>query len=216
MNFFGHAAVAELSGVDDPAALGAMLPDFASMLGMRMAGVDDGAVARGVTLHHATDEVFHRAPAFVTLCGHAVEELETRGLSRGSARAVAHVGTELLLDGWLVQQGIGVETYGAALTAAGHDGLRDRVRWRAPRAAERVAWLIDQLRHHGPPRDYADTRVVADRLARALQRRPRLRLSPEDLPRVEVWLEAFGPRVHAQAPGLLQHVRRGLAHPSSP
>jgi hypothetical protein len=211
MNFFGHAAVADLTGARADEALGAMLPDFAGMVGVRLREVSDEGVARGVALHHATDEVFHAAPAFVRLCAEAVDALDALGLGRGSARAVAHVGTELLLDGWLVGQGIGTGTYVAALGDAGDDGLRGRVHWHGEEGTTRVAWLIDRLRDHGLPRDYADAHVVTDRLARALHRRPRLRLSPEALPRVEGWAEAFRPRVWAHAADLLQHVRRGVA-----
>jgi hypothetical protein len=216
MNFFGHAAVADLTGVGPGAALGSMLPDFAGMLGLRLMGVQDTDVARGVALHHATDEVFHRAPAFVALCADAVAELESRQLDRGSARAVAHVGTELLLDGWLVGQGLGTEAYMAGLAAAGDDGLDGRVLWRDPQGSTRLAWLVRRLRHFGLPHAYADPGFVTERLERALHPRPRLRLAPERLPDVHAWVGDWQPRVHACAAELLHHVHRGVAsHPNA-
>jgi hypothetical protein len=217
VNFFGHAAVADLQGACAAGALGAMLPDFAGMLGLRIEGVEDEVLARGVALHHVTDDVFHGAPAFLDLCTRAVDDLEAAGVGRGSARAVAHVGTELLLDGWLVESGHGTATYLAALQSAGDDGLERKVRWRGTGGAARLAWLVERLREHGLPHDYGEAAFVTERLERALHRRPRLRLAPEQLPLVERWAAAARPAVRACAADLLDHVRRGVeCHPDLP
>lgn len=61
VNFFGHAAVATWSSDEAGVALGAMLPDFQSMSGARMASSPDAGVAAEVELHHRTDAVFHSA-----------------------------------------------------------------------------------------------------------------------------------------------------------
>ena len=65
MNFFGHAAVASWRIGRGGLPLGAMLPDFASISGARSLSAKEAEVARGVALHHRTDEVFHAAPSFV-------------------------------------------------------------------------------------------------------------------------------------------------------
>jgi hypothetical protein len=50
------------------------------------------------------------------------------------------------------------------------------------------------------------TRVVVERLERALSRRPRLMIAPEDLPKVSDWVELFRARVVACAPGLVNEL----------
>src|SRR5690349_22770486 len=99
VNFFGHAVMAALEN-DAPAfVLGAMLPDLSSMAGARIERVHDETVAAGVAHHHRIDHAFHACAPFVRLCSSALETLEARGVSRAAARAVGHVGSELLLDG---------------------------------------------------------------------------------------------------------------------
>src|SRR5262245_48694449 len=92
MNFFGHAAVAQREREEPRFVLGAMLPDFCGMAGVRMSPPEDAALAEGVALHHATDRAFHAAPVFVSLCASALAQLEADGVARASARAVGHVG----------------------------------------------------------------------------------------------------------------------------
>src|SRR5690606_3246840 len=76
MNFFGHACVAARIDSDPRVLLGAMLPDFASMSRTRLAGSEDPAVAAGIALHLATDDVFHGARGFLTLYSRGIDRLE--------------------------------------------------------------------------------------------------------------------------------------------
>ena len=106
MNFFGHAVIASRSdaargSVRAEFVLGSMLPDFASMLRMRPPRVTSRALEEGLRHHHATDDAFHGSESFLEFSRHASIFLGARGLSRGSARAVAHVGVELIVDGAL-------------------------------------------------------------------------------------------------------------------
>jgi hypothetical protein len=94
-----------------------MLPDFATMCGARLAEIDHPELRAGIALHHRTDRVFHASSHFLALCGDARRDLLARGLGRGHAQAVGHVGVELLLDGWLVEQPKARETYAAACAA---------------------------------------------------------------------------------------------------
>ena len=123
MNYFGHAAIASWhvapTAPDSGAtALGAMLPDFATMSGTRLADPTDAGVARGIDLHHETDAAFHPLPVVLALMRELDERLDAAGCARGPRRAVAHIGVELLLDGVLVED----ETYRASyLAALAHD-----------------------------------------------------------------------------------------------
>src|SRR5262245_49760363 len=101
MNFFGHATVACARDAAPRFVLGSMLPDLAGMASLRIRGVHDPELERGVELHHATDRAFHGLPPFRAVCSAALTLLEPQGVSRASARAVGHVGAELLLDGLL-------------------------------------------------------------------------------------------------------------------
>src|SRR6185503_17388999 len=82
--------------------LGAMLPDFATMSGARLAESTDAAIAHGVDLHHKTDAAFHHLPPVLALMRELDHKLDAGGCARGPRRAVAHIGVELLLDGVLV------------------------------------------------------------------------------------------------------------------
>jgi hypothetical protein len=207
MNFFGHAVVAEWFEGGPRYLLGSMLPDFASMSGTRLNPVTEPQVAAGVALHHRTDDAFHRAPSFLHLMAFARERLEAREVGWGTARAVAHVGSELLLDGVLLEHHhtapyLDALDAAAALTrdqALGH-AFRD--------SGAGFATLLQRLRDAGPPLAYQDPARVADFLERALSRRPRLRFQPGDKARVVDVLVALRPEVAQHAAPLLAHLRQ--------
>ena len=121
VNFFGHAAVASWHADDGGWLLGAMLPDFASMIGARLDAQPDPRLAAGVAHHHATDAAFHHAPAVVGLMRDAEARLTARGVRRGPTRAVAHVGTELVFDSYLIASHGEEREYVASLESA-HPG----------------------------------------------------------------------------------------------
>ena len=212
MNFFGHATVASWTPEATPAfVIGAMLPDFATISGARSVRATHPEAIGGVALHHATDAVFHAAPDFVVLTRHARLQLERGGVANGSARAAAHVGIELLLDGTLVTDDRAGDLYVQALRdAEAHIACAD-----ADDGA-RIARFLDRLRDAGIPYSYADPRVVAGRVERALSSRPLLALPAG---RADVLANAFADvaaDVRGRAGSLLADVRRGLSpsHPS--
>lgn len=208
MNFFGHATIAlEERGSDDAGryVLGSMLPDFASMARLRMAGVDDPEIEAGVALHHRTDDAFHGAPTFVALMGDAQDELEEAGLGHGSAMAVAHVGVELLLDGELVVR--------AGVPASYHDALataKAPIRWRQADGEARWEYLRTRLQTAPLPDGYRDPTFVAERLVRILAGRPRLALAPAGIEAVFAWSRRARAPVADAADDLLDEVRARL------
>ena len=112
MNYFGHAAVASWTTSVPRVLLGAMLPDLATMCAARLAAADaqpDPDLARGIALHEATDAAFHKLPAATALMRELDDRLDRAGCARGPRRAVAHVGTELLLDGVYIDDADGVQ-----------------------------------------------------------------------------------------------------------
>ena len=104
MNVLGHASVALAWGDDDPAfVLGAVLPDLASMVGVRVdRSMFGGAVGDGMRCHIDADAIFHDHPEFRAGSAALRRDLADQGLDRGPVRAVGHAGWELLLDGTLV------------------------------------------------------------------------------------------------------------------
>lgn len=216
MNFFGHAAVAAWRDASPPFLLGAMLPDFCSMARARLVEVSHPAVSAGVDLHHRTDAIFHGTPTFVGICRNSVRELTGLGVARGSARAVAHIGAELFLDGVLVggeATSAAREAYPEALAQAREDRLGQDLRFRDPEGARRFHHVRARLEAWGIPDGYGDPEFVGDRLVGALRTRPRLALTPEDESRVRRWLPGAKLQVVARAPQLLDEVRAGLVAP---
>lgn len=206
MNYFGHAAVASWQTSDAGVVLGAMLPDFATMVGARLADAADPAIARGIALHHATDAAFHHLPAVTGVMRELDDRLAELGCARGPRRAVAHVGMELLLDGVLVDELAYREVYLAAIASdpAG-------VRWRDDGGDERFPKLLERLRSYGVPDDLRDATSITQRLQRILAGRPLLAPSVDDLRAIRVALADIQPRVAIARETILRGVRAGLA-----
>ncbi len=205
MNYFGHAYVASWRSPDPGVALGAMLPDFTTMSGARIAGVDDAPIRDGIELHHATDAAFHRLPAFVALSRELEERLRAAGVGRGPTRAVGHVGVELLLDGALV-----AEPEPRALYLAALEVPLDAIRWRDPGDDERFLWLHRRLREHGVPDDLTRPESCAARVLRMIAHRPLLRASGAEAEEVRRALADFAPVVRARAATIVRGLRAAL------
>lgn len=198
MNVLGHthAAAARRPG-DLRFVLGAVLPDLASMAGVRL---DDrarrGTLGEGIRCHYAVDRAFHAAEAFRLGVAALRADLLAAGLATGPARAVAHAGWELLLDGTLVGTAT-EETYRAALVHGPEAGA-------AVRPDHRERWLT-VTRQWGapPPLRYDDAGWVAERLHGMLERRPRLRFAATEVGSVAAVLDRHADRVRSAAPGVL-------------
>ena len=204
MNVLGHASVALAWGGDDPAfVLGAVLPDLASMVDVR---VDRsrlvGPVGDGMRCHIDADAIFHDHPDFRAGSAALRRDLAGQGLERGPVRALGHAGWELLLDGTLV---------GSPTEAA---------YWRALDVGElaldaitepgRGRWLgFLSYRRRRPRLRYDDPRWVAERLHDLLARRPRLQFSREEVPAVANVLGAHAGQVAAVGPRVLATVTAG-------
>jgi hypothetical protein len=203
VNFFGHAAVASWSSDSPAVMLGAMLPDFATMSGARIAndGAHDAAIGRGIDIHHATDATFHQLPVVTGLMRDLDTLLVERNCARGPRRAVAHIGVELLLDGVLVDEPAYRDAYTRALA---HEG---EPVWRELDDPARYAVLIARLRAYGVPDDLRDPLKITHRLARMLGHRPLLAPSPADLAAIRDALTVYKPRVDVAAETVLRALR---------
>lgn len=211
MNFIGHAIVASRRSRSAPYLLGAMLPDFCSIARARLREVTHEEIASGVAFHHATDAVFHEAPTFIRLCTVGVRELAELGVERGPARAVAHIATELLLDGHLLgAHAPPHREYHEALTLARQDRLGEHLIFRRAEHGERFHRVRARLEAWGIPDRYADPIFVAERVAAALRGRPRLALSDAAAACVGEWMPAAQRRLVAHADELLSEVDEAL------
>jgi hypothetical protein len=208
VNFFGHAVVATWSTPTSGCVLGAMLPDFATMSGTRLAadGGSDVEIERGIALHHATDAAFHQLPPVLALMRELDAKLDAAGCARGPRRAVAHIGVELLLDGVLVAEPMYREHY---LAGIAHDP--SGIAWREESDAARFAVLIARLRAHGVPEDLQRPEAIAQRLHRMLSHRPLLAPSATDLAAIRACLVDYKPRVDVAAETVLRALRATLA-----
>ncbi|HEX4452010.1 MAG TPA: hypothetical protein VH143_14125 [Kofleriaceae bacterium] len=206
MNYFGHAAVSSWSDASPARALGAMLPDFAGMLGAKLADGSDREIADGIALHHATDHVFHTLAPVVALMKDLDAQLDQLGCARGPRRAVAHVGVELLLDGVLVADEAYRAIYSAALACD-----PARVSWQTADDAARFTILVDRLRGYGVPDDLRDPGAITSRLARILAPRPLLAPSPSDLRAIGTALADHQRRVTIATETVLRGLRVQIA-----
>lgn len=209
MNFVAHAYVASWQRGEAAFALGAMLPDWFGMLGQRLPAVPSSVIAEGVAHHHAVDEVFHASPTFLALQGRTRALLEERGAPRGPARAVAHIGVELLLDGVLGREAEVRRVFDAAGDEA---RALDPAHALAlgPLAASAWSRMVPRLLEADFPVRYGDVRFVAARLGNILEDRPRLALSPHVRAMLPGVLADVQASVEATHGALLAEVRAGL------
>jgi hypothetical protein len=204
MNVLGHASVALAWGGDDPAfVLGAVLPDLASMVHVRIdRSLVGGPVGAGMRCHFDADAIFHDHPEFRAGSAALRRDLASHGIDRGPVRAIGHAGWELLLDGTLV--GLPAEAaYWRALDVGelALDALAE---------ADHSHWLgFLGYRRRRPQLRYDDPPWVAERLYDLLARRPRLRFSREEVPAVAKVLAAHAGEVAAVGPGVLTAVTDG-------
>lgn len=208
MNYFGHAAVASWQTTGDAlagVALGAMLPDFGVMCSARIASGGTVHVDAGIALHHATDAVFHHAPAVTALFRDTEARLEARGVRRGPMRAAAHVGVELLLDGVLLDDARHRDAYTAGLA---HDPAP--LVWREDGDAARFATLLARLRGYGVPDDLRRPRAAAERIFRMLAGRRLLAPDATERAAIADVLENVAPRIAVAAPTVIRQVAAGL------
>ncbi len=168
VNYLGHAVLAFHVAEDPAFALGAMLPDLASMAGFSIDEVEP-RVSAGVRFHHQTDAIFHEAPEFIEGQRFVRQRLLELGVRKGPARAMAHIGIEFMIDAAFVPH----EGYLDALAL----GAKDMGIWRSGGpTASRAAALCDRLYALAwTPHEVSPERL-SERLMGAL--RSRIRLAP--------------------------------------
>jgi hypothetical protein len=213
VNFVGHIAAGLRAGGDREAPLflvGTALPDFASMARARLLHTANGALGEGMAMHHAVDHAFHAQEWFVDLERELRASLSQDGLPDGAARACAHVGPELLLDGALLDEADVARGVGDV-----YDELADppavvvdlvtsdeRGRWR-----DHLVGVTRRL----DPLAYRDPDVVARRLHAVTSRRPRLAFDGALVAAVAVRMHHVAPHVRASAPAVLDRVSTAVA-----
>lgn len=202
LNFYAHACLAADDNADPYFVAGAMLPDFAPALNLRLKDLAEEApeaIAAGIRHHRAVDLAFHGQPAFLDLTERWRDRLSRElGLRRGVARAVAHVGIELLLDGWLVGDGAPRPAYRAGLEAG-----RQHYAERCPALGD----AFERLLASPLPRAYSDPEVAAERIRRILSRRPRLALDSQTVSELVPALGQLSTELAVHAEELVQGSR---------
>ena len=209
MNLVGHVAVAvRCAPVASPEYLaGSMLPDLAAMARVHLAQAG-GDLGDGVAVHHAADAAFHSSRWFNDRNQELRDALLDVGVDRGAARACAHAGLEMLLDGGLVADArvrrASDEAFGI-LTARG--ATRDAVRELAPpdhreRWGERLQLIGTSI----DIRDYRSPDAIAHRLHRMTSGRRRIELPAAQVTAVSGQLARFQPAVLADADAVVADV----------
>lgn len=215
MNFLGHALVARRheatrGPIRDEFVLGAMLPDFASMLRARPPVTALAELTEGVSFHHRTDDAFHGSSSFLAFSRQAVSFLDEHGVARGTARAVAHVGVELLLDAAFAREPAANEAYLSALAQASQARIRELIRWQTVEQSRRFEQLCHNLLERGRFQENPKSELVAQRLQNILADRPRLAMDDRGLSVVRDWVESARSQITSGAPQLLREVEQRL------
>lgn len=98
-----------------------MLPDLCAMARQPCTLGNGAEVDAGHNFHLATDAVFHQTEMFVHHNLRVLTDLRRIGISRGPARACAHMGVEMLIDAQLVINPDYFEAYLRALRWGAHE-----------------------------------------------------------------------------------------------
>jgi hypothetical protein len=210
MNYFGHAAVAVWQSQDRGFVLGSMLPDFATMIAAHPPAAAHLEIEAGMRFHHRTDEVFHRSVVFRELAASAFAWLTAHGVRRASARAVAHIGVELALEAPLARDEAARRAYLAALDGAAEAELGQYVGWASGDERARFGRLREALVARGVATGDVAPDLVAQRLRRALARRPRLALDDAAEATVRDWVADACPAIAARVEPLVAELATHL------
>jgi len=205
VNFVGHIAVGAGVAGDAEFLVGTAAPDFASMARTRLRGSVAGALADGIAWHHATDRAFHADEWFLAMERDLRAGLLADGLPDGGARACAHVGVELLLDGEFVREPDVHDAVGRVYVEIGEPSDAvvelaeppERARWH-----EHLVGISQRL----DPTSYADADAVGRRLHTITSRRPRLAFPSTMVDVVSARLRALQPRIADDAPTVLRRM----------
>ena len=185
-----------------------MLPYFIGMLRLGRPTIHDATLATGVAFHHGTDEVFHELASFHRLSRQAFAWLSDHDMPRGPARAVAHIGIEMLLDEVMAADELARDAYRAALRVP----LMPLIVFPNAADAERLAGLQEALltrtANYAPP----TPELVAERIRRTLAGRPRLATDEAGQALLGTWVTLTRPHVLAEAPEVLATLRARLAN----
>ncbi len=208
MNLVGHVAVAvrDTPTAAPPYLLGCMLPDLAAMARLRI-GPAPGELGGGVAFHHATDAAFHSSRWFNRHNQSLRDHLLEAGVDRGPARACAHAGLEMLLDGELAADPLVSDAVARAFTSVHRPPtaavVRDLVaedsrgEW-----SQRLTMIGESL----DPLSYRSPDVVAHRLHRMTSGRTRIELHAAQIPVVAAVLAAYRPDALADAFAVVDEV----------
>ncbi len=218
MNVGGHIVVAASVAPEEPVVwLGAALPDLGAMGRFRLLGsTPDPEVTRGIAMHHRTDDVFHSHPWFTGLMSRLRASLKEAGLDRGAARAIAHVGPELLLDGELLRRPGQTDAVDTTIRLLDEPELRARLRSLVSpdMATDWIEHLASVAGHPSPP-DHHDPHAVAQRLHRILRRRPRLAFDADQVAAAAACLDAEHERLLSGVDELMSDLIRDVSAPGT-
>jgi hypothetical protein len=189
MNYFGHVALASGFSSSPEFLLGSMLPDLASIIGKPIPQCLSEAIRQGVRFHLLTDDEFHQAVPFRVHVESSRRALELLGLRKPQARAVSHVGVELILDAALSSVTLHGLAFRTALRVAAPRGVADRLQWTSVSGPDQFEALRLRLIERSTCRDFFAKERLVDRLVFALSHRPRLRLSSAEQSAVLSWID---------------------------
>lgn len=220
MNFASHILIASMtspstdaidlesvSSEEEVFLLGSALPDIASMGKVRLQRpLTHSTLESGVQNHQYADSAFHQSEWFIDRNASLTDELESAGLDRGPARACAHVGIELFLDGALLSSKPGLHGVVQNCLRRTADETLNITRSVKPERATQWQDHIERTAKWLLPSDFHQPAAVAQRLHRIVVGRPRLAFPADQISVVEEVLVNTQSQLLGQSEQLLQEV----------
>lgn len=129
-------------------------------------------------------------------------------MPRGPARAVAHIGIEMLLDERFAEHSSARDAYRAALSVPLHERLSFPVALDGERLSQLQRALLERAATALDP----TPALVAQRIRRTLAGRPRLATDDAGQALLAEWVASARPLVKSDAPEIFSSLRQRLAN----
>ncbi len=172
MNYYGHALITgkHASGLK---IFGSMAPDFVPMTGGHIVrNCPNVALGNGIDLHLLTDSLFDKNPLYTEITKKYFA-IHQQFVPRGVSRAAARVGTDLLMDGFVLEYDEAIEAYQKAMITAQSTTVKIGQVATNPEEFEKAILLRDP---YDIPYFYQDPIAVATILHSRIERLPSDRL----------------------------------------
>ncbi len=215
MNFLAHGLLAE--GNSPEYRFGSMAPDFVGMAGGRCIRIADQnerykmayesqEIQAGIDFHYRVDSYYDDLDELRQLKAVFRKEIVPKYLTKDglASRIVSSIGTDLLLDGYLIQQdpSLPADFYEALASVDDSEILE------LSTEPEITLEIVRKFETNLP--DYSSVSQVGRIAIARASRKPKLKVPKDEELSIYRAIESYQPEVYKRAPGIISAMREGV------